>query len=1452
MKDITSFISPLVESQFPSFYREEGPQFITLIKSYYEWLEQSNNALYHARRLLEYRDIDQTVDDFIVYFKEETLKNIQFDVATNKRLLAKNALDFYRSKGTARSVDLFFKLVYAQPAKVYYPGDDVFKLSDNTWKIPEYLEVTNTVYNPDFEGKQITGIRSGATAFVENYSIKKKINNQVDAEGNEVKISKDIHVFYITNVRGDFEFGETVVHSGTEDPRKAPKMIGSLSELQVITGASDYVVGDIVNLISNTGFNGKALVTSIANTTGQVEFTLIDGGWGYTTSPKIIISEKALLVNNVIASSGSLSKPFKLFSTLVQPKANINFDTLTGSLAANNLLFSYESGNVTSISKIITISSNTGGIGNMYLSVVSGTLPGVGNVLYNDGNVSSANITLKVDKTSTANIMGVSSNNILLIDDVEGGLLPTKGEQIFQQNSSIGEWVTATVDLVRQEGGKNLIYVTNTVGSFISSQRIRGRASGSNSNLSSYSTTIGIFNPSETSVISVNVVNEGQGYSNGELVTFESEDGFGAVGLVVTYAANSSVSSINILNGGSGYIESPTVRIVNTASPVYFNSNTDVDPVLDFISIPNNGFINAQAIRYTSNTGNTPLTGLVSGFVYYARLANNGGIQLSESPSGNVIQLSKGLTENGHSFTAAVSSGSNFSGNSVLGSPFDYDNKLYVYSVGSNLVSFNASNDVNVTNHFISLNTHPFVNGQSLVYRVGSGRTKLDLLSNNSVYYVGVANSTGIDIAYSNGTIIPITPGVNENGHSFAAYTEANIDLAGEGSLADIRISSLDDEETLRLNTDFIGGFNIYGAPYLNIVLNGSSNSALSGSNSYGFPGKPSGNLINFSIDTILTRELFTIGTISALGTVNPGDDYTLDPFVTIIEPVVAGYRKYDQIMTIDGDTASMTTNENILVSTRKAFDGSSANVISSFIYMSNHKFFANQQVVYTTETGSEVVGGLANNTTYYIVATSSVIDIKITNGGLGYANGPIVFSGGGGTGAVANAVTNEYGNVISIDIQSGGVGYTSAPSISLPGSPSSTGTFTVALGTFNSFGLSLTKGGSKIILTATPSTSFHYIDSGNYEKFGLLKEIINSNTIKVRRLTFINEADPNSETYLKGETSQYVTRLIDSENDETYSGLNSIVEANVITANGVVKTLKIVDSGFAYEQADVMSFQNEDDPEATIGLAKGSNIKQGIGSGFYQNTKGFLSRDKYLHDSDFYQDYSYQIISRVPFERYSNMLKKVLHVSGTRMFPAVEIESKNESAINASKKIDIRTTFNPTSNVDIDENFIRLTNHDFANGELITYSVDDGNTEIKTTTAINGIKAISIVTPGSYYDSTVNNQLSITGSDGNGAIAIFVANSSGNITSVQVLNYGSGYTTTVAPTITAGVANGLSTGATFTVSSYTGIGNNVNYYVAYANSTGFKLSLTANGSSIVNLVAPLSNEVGHGIHRPL
>ena len=109
--DLTKNISQLVKSQFPSFYAEEGEMFIAFVKAYYEWLESNDQALYHSRRLSEYKDIDRTIEDFILDFKNKYLVNVQFNVATNKRLFVKNALEFYRAKGTPRAC-----LLYTSPS----------------------------------------------------------------------------------------------------------------------------------------------------------------------------------------------------------------------------------------------------------------------------------------------------------------------------------------------------------------------------------------------------------------------------------------------------------------------------------------------------------------------------------------------------------------------------------------------------------------------------------------------------------------------------------------------------------------------------------------------------------------------------------------------------------------------------------------------------------------------------------------------------------------------------------------------------------------------------------------------------------------------------------------------------------------------------------------------------------------------------------------------------------------------------------------------------------------------------------------------------------------------------------------------------------------------------------------------------------------------------------------
>lgn len=103
MSKFEQLISPLIESQFPEFYKEEGPIFIEFCKAYFEWLEKNENAVGKGRDLFEIRDIDLTLDEYISHFKEKYLPLLKFQTAADKRFLIKHVQDLYRSKGTERS-----------------------------------------------------------------------------------------------------------------------------------------------------------------------------------------------------------------------------------------------------------------------------------------------------------------------------------------------------------------------------------------------------------------------------------------------------------------------------------------------------------------------------------------------------------------------------------------------------------------------------------------------------------------------------------------------------------------------------------------------------------------------------------------------------------------------------------------------------------------------------------------------------------------------------------------------------------------------------------------------------------------------------------------------------------------------------------------------------------------------------------------------------------------------------------------------------------------------------------------------------------------------------------------------------------------------------------------------------------------------------------------------------
>lgn len=278
-KEISSFIP----QQFPEFYKEHGPNFIAFMQAYYEWMEQNNpqytgSVTYQARSLPEYWDIDETLDQFIVYFKQNYLHAIPSNIAANERLLVKHIKELYLSKGSEKSYKLLFRLLFNEDVELYYPSDNIFTLSDSKWTVPKYIEVTESPFLA-----QLTGLRimssSGASAVVESYSV-----SNIDAD-------KFAYILYLSNIEGVFRYGDQILCSAIPalTVNNAPLIVGSLSSINITNGGFNYNVGDELTISSTYGFGGKATVAAITSENGKVNFTLQSGGYGYTVNAVVSV-----------------------------------------------------------------------------------------------------------------------------------------------------------------------------------------------------------------------------------------------------------------------------------------------------------------------------------------------------------------------------------------------------------------------------------------------------------------------------------------------------------------------------------------------------------------------------------------------------------------------------------------------------------------------------------------------------------------------------------------------------------------------------------------------------------------------------------------------------------------------------------------------------------------------------------------------------------------------------------------------------------------------------------------------------------------------------------------------------------------------------------------------------------------------------------------------------------
>lgn len=141
-----TFLSPLIERQLPEYVREEYPKFVAFVEAYYEYLEQHKQGIDVNKHLLDYADIDKTLDEFEDYFYRTFLPLIPRDTIVDKRFLVKHIKQFYTARGTEKAFKFLFRALYGEEIDLVYPKDQVLRASDGKWRTQKTLRVLPQYY----------------------------------------------------------------------------------------------------------------------------------------------------------------------------------------------------------------------------------------------------------------------------------------------------------------------------------------------------------------------------------------------------------------------------------------------------------------------------------------------------------------------------------------------------------------------------------------------------------------------------------------------------------------------------------------------------------------------------------------------------------------------------------------------------------------------------------------------------------------------------------------------------------------------------------------------------------------------------------------------------------------------------------------------------------------------------------------------------------------------------------------------------------------------------------------------------------------------------------------------------------------------------------------------------------------------------------------------------------
>jgi hypothetical protein len=291
---MTINLKSIVSKQIPEFAREDYPLFVAFIEAYYEYMDKKSFTVgasgptysggNQQRNLETIRDIDQTLDEYIQFFKNELDvfgDNYEF---INQKLLLRKVKQLFVAKGVEASYKFLFKLLYNKVAEISYPWDSVLKASDGKWRQEMSVFVDVSAGSPSvLVGNRISikGTNVSIKVFIERIK-------HIRANIYEVFINK--------NYYGNIQIGNTINYQGVTGT-----IIPTTVSYTVTQPSTGYSIGDLIT--GTTVSNGVSItqllkVTKVDQNGGIVNLATIRYGCGYDSSFYLLQSNEPIVATS--------------------------------------------------------------------------------------------------------------------------------------------------------------------------------------------------------------------------------------------------------------------------------------------------------------------------------------------------------------------------------------------------------------------------------------------------------------------------------------------------------------------------------------------------------------------------------------------------------------------------------------------------------------------------------------------------------------------------------------------------------------------------------------------------------------------------------------------------------------------------------------------------------------------------------------------------------------------------------------------------------------------------------------------------------------------------------------------------------------------------------------------------------------------------------------------------